>query len=147
VSGNIEPLSKMLEVMIIQCQIILYRLSDMQDWYAIMKGAFKKKNLGFNLNDSIQKIYRSMIQKAESRGINLILYAPFTKEGFLVDQVNYQSLIQNVLTDGLNLIDRPLFKRLYEFDFRQSLPFRVIGDRDRFEQMAINIIVNSIQHT
>lgn len=119
-SGNIEPLSKMLEVMIIQCQIILYRLSDMQDWYAIMKGAFKKKNLGFNLNDSIQKIYRSMIQKAESRGINLILYAPFTKEGFLVDQVNYQSLIQNVLTDGLNLIDRPLFKRLYEFDFRQS---------------------------
>jgi hypothetical protein len=46
-----------------------------------------------------------MIQKAESRGINLVLYAPFTTEGFLVDQVNYQSLIQNVMNgDGLSLI-------------------------------------------
>lgn len=75
-----------------------------------MKGSFKKKNLGFNLNESIQRIYRSMIQKAESRGINLVLHAPFTNEGFLVDQVNYQLLIQNLLNNGLSLIERPLFK-------------------------------------
>lgn len=74
----------MLEVVILQCQIILYRLSDMKDWYAIMHGQFRRRTTGFNLNSSISKIIKVMTQKAMQRNIKLVIFSPFSTEGFLV---------------------------------------------------------------
>lgn len=65
----------------------------------------------------------------------------------MTNHIHCQSFIQNLLYQGSKLNDRPLFNQISKLDLNQELPRRVIGDPDRFEQMAINIITNSIQNT
>lgn len=116
----------MLEVVILQCQIILYRLSDMKDWYAIMHGQFRKRTTGFNLNSSITKIIKVMTQKAMQRNIKLVIFSPFSTEGFLVGQIHYQSFIENLKKthdhESSDALARPLFKRIAENYRKETIP-------------------------
>ena len=86
----------------------------MQDWYQIMHGQFRKRTIGFNLNSSITKIMKLMTQKAQQRNIKVLIFSPFTSEGFLVGQIQYQSFIDNFMKarEQSQFLNRPLFKRI-----------------------------------
>jgi hypothetical protein len=45
-----NPLRKQLDGVVTQCKSVIYRLKDMQDWNALLKGVFVTKNIGFDLH-------------------------------------------------------------------------------------------------
>ena len=59
-----NPLRKKLDSVVIQCKSMLFKLYDLQDWKNLVNGSFRKRNVGFDLGKTIQRIKSIMVHQA-----------------------------------------------------------------------------------
>ena len=61
--------------------------------------------------------------------------------------MQYEQLLHSVMVSEKNSKDHPLLKYITDMEKNQKLPKNLIGDPERLQQVAFNIISNAIQHT
>jgi hypothetical protein len=54
---------------------VLFRLYDMHDWNTLIKGTFRRLNIGFDLHNTILRIKSIMTHQALQKEISLVMYA------------------------------------------------------------------------
>lgn len=106
-----------------------------------------KKNISFDLQEKLVEIEYLMKSKAQIKQLKLLFETNFDTSQQIVQIVQYEQLLHSVLVSNQTIDDHPLLNYIPNIDKNQLLPRFMIGDPDRLQQVAINIIQNAIQYS
>ena len=110
----------------------------------MLTGKFRKRLTHFNLQNKISEIEEYLSFKAKSSKIELIVEANFENKREFASFIQYEQLIKSIAVNETLLDVHPLFRYITSGNLHQKLPEFVYGDFDRLQQVAVNIIENSI---
>ena len=88
-----------------------------------------------------------MRSKAEIKGLRLVFEANFENNKQIVQIVQYDQLMHSVLASNQTMEQHPLLNYIPKMEVNKKLPKNLIGDPERLQQVALNIIQNAIQYS
>lgn len=131
----------------IQSKLLILSFRDMIDFQAVKVNKFRKLNIKFCLKECLDEVIQMMRFKAHASNIKINFTPEFQSEDErhnFVSIVEHQRLSETLLKANSHIDKHPLFKLVSQLDRNTKLPTHCMGDPDRLQQVAINLIQNAI---
>lgn len=121
---------------------MIQKFNDIHDWQSIELGNFRKNNVSFNLRTFLKEIEIQMQDIALIKRLKLEFYSNFIGVTDISRTVNLHTLMRDVFSKNFNFCyKKEIQKFIVNFDESSHiLPTQVIGDPNRLQQVAINLI-------